>query len=71
MNEEIIDGDAVKGYACTDMAPAVKHPLGTTPVSVTLQNYTYRRAIEAVESGKFFDLDVLMNIALVEFLWKV
>jgi hypothetical protein len=38
---------------------------------VTLQNYTYRRAIEAVESGKFFDLDVLMNIALVEFLWKV
>ncbi|WP_135611009.1 hypothetical protein [Methanococcoides sp. AM1] len=71
MNSDVIDGDAVRGYMDTEMPAVVKHPLGTTPVTVILQNYTYKNAKMGVDGGQFYDMDDLVNTALVHFLATV
>lgn len=67
-SEENNDGDAVRGYMTTQMPSEVRHPLGSTPVVVILQNYTYKKAKMRVGGGQFLDMDDLVNTALVDFL---
>jgi hypothetical protein len=44
---------------------------GTTPVVVMMQNHNYRKATEAIGSGRFIDMEDLMNMALAYFLVRM